>query len=428
MRLFRSNKSQGSLNISAGRSPLHSPIDSPLQSPAFPPPQSAAHGPGPGGFQYDESADSSDAQRYHSSDEQQLQQSPPAQFLSSTNRDQDTEGHGHPGRPTVNVIPDPAGENSPIPSITTSPTNHEERQKKPGRRNLFSLHSSKENSSQSHLSSLSLGRSLSTKKKITKQQSQEGLIPQSTAAQYSGEGYSGDTHEENESSNDYTFSQAQIDSDEQHNRQQNQFDSPQSQSSSHYSSHYQAEDSHPNPQQNFQKAYQLHPSNTSNSYLPYNPQADRSSLDIHDPYRTIRPPSQQSLGPPSPIVSVQQSTESRSPVIQGRQISHPIQSLHLQPEATMARGDGSNPSMRQQLAQQHQQGPESGHGQHSTSQGSRQLQQHSSSMTDHGRNTPPPTRSREDFSAQDYAALLQKHEELRMTLRFFLPLKVTDTT
>ena len=405
MRLFRSNKSQGSLNISAGRSPLQSPIDTPLQSPAFPPPQSAAHGPGPGGLQYDESADPSDAQRYYSSDEQQPQ---PAQFASSTSRDQNTTGHGHSGRPTVNVIPDPTSKNSLIPSITTSPTNHENRhQRSLIKKNLF-------------------GRSLSTKEKITRPQSQEGLIPQSIPVQYSGEGYSSDTHEENGSSNEYTLSQAQAESDEQYNRQQHQFDSPQSQSSSHYSSHYQAEDSHPNSQQSFQKPCQLRPSNTSNSYLPYNPQADRSNQDVHDPYRTIRPPSQQSLGPPSPIVSVQQSTESRSTVIQGRQVTQSNQSLHLQPEAIMARGDGSSPSMRQQLAQQHQ-GAESGHGQHGTPQGSRQLQQHSSSMTDHGRNTPPPTRSREEFSVQDYTALVQKHEELRMILRFFIPLNMTDT-
>ncbi|KAF7513949.1 hypothetical protein GJ744_006563 [Endocarpon pusillum] len=414
MRLFRSNKSPGSLNISAGRSPLQSPVDTPLQSPAFPPPQSATPGPGPGDLQYDESADPSDAQRFYSSDEQPAQS---AQFASSTSRDQNNAGHGYSGRPTVNVIPDPASENSLIPSITTSPTNHEERnQKKANKKNLFSLHSSKGNSSQSYSPSSTLGRSLSTKEKITRPQSQEGLIPQLTTVQYSGEGYSSDTHEENETSNEYTHSQAQADSDEQYNHQQHQFDSPQSQSSSHYSSHYQAEDSHSNSQQNFQKPYQLRPShttNTSNSYLPYNPQANRSNQDIHDPYRAIRPPSQQSLGPPSPILSVQQSTEFRSPVIQGRQVTQSNQSSHLQPEAIMARGDGSSASMRQQLAQQHQQGAESGHAQHGTSQGSRQLQQHSSSMTDHGRNTPPPTRSREEFSVQDYTALLQKHEELQ---------------
>lgn len=66
------------------------------------------------------------------------------------------------------------------------------------------------------------------------------------------------------------------------------------------------------------------------------------------------------------------------------------------------------------MAQQHQ-GSDQGHGQYGMPQGSRQLQQHSSSMTEHGRNTPPPSKSREDFNTPDYATLLQKHEELRMS-------------
>jgi hypothetical protein len=81
----------------------------------------------------------------------------------------------------------------------------------------------------------------------------------------------------------------------------------------------------------------------------------------------------------------------------------------------MLRGEGTRPSMRQQMAQQHQQGTEQAHGgPYIVAQGGRPLQQHASGTTDHGRNTPPPQRNREDSNGQDYAALLQKHEDLRM--------------
>jgi hypothetical protein len=410
MRIFHKNRSAGSIqNISVGRSPLHSPIASPLQSPAFPPPH-----PGPGAAHLDESADPSDSQRLYPSGEQQVHPAHSALRPQS----QDSPNHGYQGRPTVNVIPDQFDENSPPALTASAAANQEERrQKKHIRRGLFGLHSSKEHTSHSHTPTLALGHSHSTKKKGTGVESQEGLISQQTPAQYSGEGYSSDTYEEKENSNEYIPSHTDL--DEQYYRQQDNFDSPESQTSSHYSSHPQDEESLSKPQQTYHRSYQPRQANTSNSYLPYNPPLDRPSLDIYDSYRSIRPPSQQSLGPPSPIASAQLSVELRPPINQVRQANHSSQSLNLQPGAGMARGEGSNPSMRQQLAQQHQQGEQQGHGQYGVPQAPRQLQQHSSSMTDHGRNTPPPTKSREDFNTQDYTALLQKHEELRMIIFLF---------
>ncbi len=404
MRLFKSNKSQGSLqNISAGRSPLHSPIDSPLQSPAFPPPQSAAYGPG--GAQYDESVDVSDSQRYYSSDEQQTY---PAHF-ASRGQSQDIPSHGYQGRPTVNIIPDQFDENRPVPSGALSATQQERRQQKHSKKSLFGLHSSKDNTSHPPPPVPTLGRRLSTRKRGPGPESQEGSIPQSTPAQYSGEGHSSDTHAEKESSNEYIPSQTHTEPDEQYYRQQNHFDSPQIQTSSHYSSQYQDEESHQNPQQTYNRPHPPRPSETSNPYVAYNPQLDRPSLDIYDPYRTIRPPSQQSLGPPSPITSVQQSNESRPSATPARLSNQSSLPSHLQPQTGMARGQDSNPSMRQQPAQQYQQGAEQGHGQYGIPPGARQAQQHS----EHGRNTPPPNKNREEFSSQDYTLLLQKHEELR---------------
>ena len=412
MRLFKSNKSQGSLqNISAGKSPLHSPIESPLQSPAFPPPQSAAYGPG--GAHYDESADPPDSQRVHSSDE--------LAYFQSRGQSQNTANHASQGRPTVNVIPDHFDENHLFSLNATSATNQEEpRQRKHSKRSLFGLHSSKENTSLSPNPTLNFGRSISTTKNSQGQESQEASISQLAPAQYSGEGYSSDTYEEAERPVEPRPSQGNAEPDEQYYRQQN-FDSPQSQTSSHHSPHGQDEGPYQNPQQTYYRPQPPPPASSSNQYLPYNPQPDRPSLDSYDPYHNIRPPSQLSLGPPSPISSIQQSGESRLPAVQGRQSNQPGQASPFQLQAGMARGESNNPSLRQQMVQQHQQRQEQGHGQYGMPQGPRQLQHQSSSMTEHGRSTPPPSKSREDISTQDYATLLQKHEELRMTLCLSLP-------
>lgn len=406
--LFKSKKSQGSLhNISAGRSPLHSPIESPLQSPAFPPPQSAAYGPG----QY---ADPSDSQRYHSSDEPQ----PHLARSASRAKSQNTLSESYQCRPTVNVISDQSDENRPATLTAESATNQEERpQKRHNKRSLFGLTSSKDHTSCSSPQALSLESISSTRKKVAGPESLEGLLSRSRTTQYSGEGYSSDTYEETEASNAHPPSQTGVEPGEQYHRQQNHFDSPQSQTSSHYSSQYPDEELQHNQQQPYHVPYPRRPSDTSSAYLPYNPQPDRSSLDIYDPYRSIRPSSQHSLGPPSPVNSIQQADESGTSTPQTRQPNQATQSSYLQPQAGMPRGENSNPTMRQQLAQQHQQGGEQSHAQYGAHQGSRQLQQDFSSMTEHGRSTPPPTKSREEINNLDYDALLAKFEELRMTMR-----------
>jgi hypothetical protein len=409
MRLFKSNKSQGSLqNISVGRSPLHSPIDSPLQSPAFPPPPSAAYRPGTA--QYDESADPPDSQRHYSLDE-------PQAHLASRAQSQNTQSPGYQGRPPVNITPDQSDENRPLLLTAASTANQEERRpKKHNKRSLFSLHSSREHNPNPNVPTPTLGGNLSTRKKVPGLEGREGLISQSTPTQYSGEGFSSDTYEETGSSNEYIPSQVTPEPDEQYYRQQNHFDSPQSHTSSHHSTHYQEEESQYSSQQTYCRTHPSRPPNPPSPYLPYNPQQDRPGLDIYDPQRTIRPPSQQSLGPPSPILPAQQASESTPSTIQARPPNQPSQSSYLQPQAGMARGESNNPSIRMA---QHPQGGEQGHGQSGGSQGPRQMQQHSSSMTDQGRSTPVSSRNREELSAQDYTALLQEHEKLRMSLRPF---------
>jgi hypothetical protein len=411
MRLFKSNKSQGSLqNISVGRSPLHSPIDSPLQSPAFPPPPSAAYGPGTA--QYDESADTPDSQRYHSLDEPQARLG----HFPSRAQSQNTQSPGYQGRPPVNFTPDQSDENRPLLLTAASAANQEERRPKKHIKSLFGLHSPKEHNPNPKVPTPTLGRSLSSRKKVPGLEGREGLISQSTPTQYPGEGYSSDTYEETESSNEYIPSQVTPEPDEQYYRQQNHFDSPQSHTSSHHSSHYQEEESQYSSQQTYRRTHPSRPPKSPSPYLPYNPQQDRPGLDICDPQPTIRPPSQQSLGPPSPILAAQQASEPRPSTIQVRTLNQPSQSSYLLSQAGMARGESNNSSIRMA---QHPQGGEQGHGQSGGSQGPRQMQQHSSSMTDHRGSTPASSRNREEFNAQDYTALLQEHEKLRMSLRPF---------
>lgn len=410
MRLFKSNKSQGSIqNIAAGKSPRHSPIESPLQSPAFPPPQSAAYGPG--GSHYDESALPSDSQRVHSSDE--------LVYFPSRGQSLSTANHPSQGRPVVNVIPDHFDEKHRLPVNANSITNQEEpRPKKTSKRNFFSLHSSKENTSLAPNPASNFKRSLSTRNQVQGQENQEGSI----SAQYSGEGYSSDTYEETEYPVERRPSQGNVEPDEQYYRQAN-FESPQSQTSSQYSNPGQDEGSYQNPPPVYYRPQPPYPASSSNQYLPYNPPSDRRSLDSYDPCHTIRPPSQQSFGPPSPISSLQVG-ESRPVPGPGRPSTQPGQASHLQPQAGMARSESNNPSLRQQIVQQHQQGQEQGHGQYGMPQGPRQMQHQSSSMTEHGRSTPPP-KSREDINTQDYATLVQRHEELLQKheeLRMPLPL------
>lgn len=79
------------------------------------------------------------------------------------------------------------------------------------------------------------------------------------------------------------------------------------------------------------------------------------------------------------------------------------------------------------LNQQHGQGPQSrdpqmGQNQGQYGQGPRGLPQGASfkgdlqqqTGGDQGRNTPPPMKGREDLAGLDVAALLQRHDELRM--------------
>ena len=202
---------------------------------------------------------------------------------------------------------------------------------------------------------------------------------------------------------------------EQYQRNQGQFESPQSQLT-HQSVVYAEDAPHFSPQQEQYQAYhQTESANTSEHYLPYQPPPSRSDNAESDPYHHLRPPSQTSLGPPSPISTPAQlqlgSPDSRPSTAATNRYSAQSVTQGQQPlQGAMARGDPPNGSIRQHLSQRE---PRSG----SEDQSQHQSQpvpsmRMSQQGSEQGRSTPPP-RSREDISHLDYNQLLQRHEELQ---------------
>ncbi|KAJ9616338.1 hypothetical protein H2200_000056 [Cladophialophora chaetospira] len=202
---------------------------------------------------------------------------------------------------------------------------------------------------------------------------------------------------------------------EQYQRNQAQFDSPQSQYT-HQSVDYAEDAPSFSPQhEQYQAYHQTDSANTSEHYLPYQPQSSRPSNVDSDPYGHLRPPSQASLGPPSPINTPSHphlsSLDSRpSTAATNRYSSQSAPQVQQPVQPAMARGDNSNGSIRQQLSQREPRADEQGYS--SQTQGDPRVRMSQQQTSEQGRNTPPP-RTREDVTQLDFQQLLARHEELQ---------------
>ncbi|KIW88255.1 uncharacterized protein Z519_11366 [Cladophialophora bantiana CBS 173.52] len=202
---------------------------------------------------------------------------------------------------------------------------------------------------------------------------------------------------------------------EQYQRPQGHFDSPQSQLT-HQSVDYAEDAPHFSPQQDkYHAYYQSESASTSEHYLPYQPPQPRPNNVDSDPYQHLRPPSQASLGPPSPIntpAHPQLAQDSRPSTAATNRYSAQSATQGQQPVQTaMARGDHPNGSIRQQLSQREPRSEDQSQYQNQ-SQADPRVRMSQQAASEQGRSTPPP-RSREDISQLDYNQLLQRHEELQ---------------
>jgi hypothetical protein len=123
---------------------------------------------------------------------------------------------------------------------------------------------------------------------------------------------------------------------------------------------------------------------------------------ILDQHAALRPPSQSSLGPPSPLLQESRPSTAATSRYSTQSVGQAQQHLQQQQAQHMARGD--LPPGGRQLRDPRDEAPP----QYQQDPRARMSQQ----MSDQGRNTPPP-RNREDPRTLDYSELLQKHEELQ---------------
>ncbi|KAL9619159.1 MAG: hypothetical protein Q9160_006168 [Pyrenula sp. 1 TL-2023] len=456
MRLFKSNKSQASLNnLPEGRSSEQSPIESPLQSPSFPPPPQS-YKPPPEGH----SDQPSNLPSTHSATGDIAAQSPRPRPSRSTSLRNSPFVYN--GRPTVNVVgpstpenEEPAGYESPHPSqqgrAGVSPTDRDSRKSK---RSIFGINSTPraETTTQQQSRQRPLARSLSVRGQVSESYQSSLEKQHNTAPDYPDLSatrltYSNTSQDRLKESSTLDQATAQlVDSEtgvaERYYQTTDLNDSPVSQVTSNaqladepppYSS------PHPNSQY---KAFQPVPQqNPPNTYLPYQPQSnsDRPSLNPVDSYYQ-RPPSQQSHNPPSPVASIQSQFDPRQSSLSNRQLVSP-QPQRPPSQGTMGRGEGQGANMRQQVNQpQYQQQLDSAHGQQyqqtpTPGQSSNRLVREASN-NDQGRASPQPPRVkdelRDDLSALGYsnhdvqamlrdlqsqkldlAGLMLKHHELR---------------
>ena len=465
MRLFKSNnKSQASLNIYAeGRSTDNSPVTSPPQSPAYPPPPPQAYRPpqeGPSVFsEHQQTASSS------TPDETQARLSPSTQRPSRSTSLRSS--FLYEGRPTVKVV----APNTPVlesrasddailrshqhrPSI--SPVDKDARRSK---RSIFGLSNPPkvEQPSRPQVSrTLSLGRSLSIKDISdtlpSSSNSTAAIYPDRTSSRVAYPSTSPQRLRQGSATDQASCPTDEIDAHTAeryyHPQRGDQHVSPASQVPANLADEPPPYSS-PQTYAKEYKAFQPPPSSqnthsTSNTYLPYQPQSssERPSLNIQDAYQHNRPPSQQSLGPPSPLVSHTSAFDPRQSVSgQGKPQLVSPQPQRPPSRGTMGRGDGQGASMRQQVNQQQYQHVDQAHGQQyqptpTPGQSSNRLVRESSNNVDPGRASPQPIRLkdelRDDLSVLGYAtqdvqamlrdlqsqkldlaALMLKHHELR---------------
>lgn len=195
-----------------------------------------------------------------------------------------------------------------------------------------------------------------------------------------------------------------------------QYDSPQSQNT-HQSVDYVEDAPSFSPQQETYQAYHTSPSaNNSEQYLPYQGQTPAGNEVGTGLYSHLRPPSQASLGPPSPIINAGQ-VDSRPST--GATNTNRFSAQSATPQASQQQAMGrdrdrdrepGNGSLRQQLSQRDPRADE--HAQYQAQSQQDPRVRMSQQVSDQGRSTPPP-RSREEINNLDYHQLLQRHEELQ---------------
>ncbi|KAL8779807.1 MAG: hypothetical protein Q9213_006765 [Squamulea squamosa] len=193
-------------------------------------------------------------------------------------------------------------------------------------------------------------------------------------------------------------------------------------------------------------SYQPSPASaTSTSSHPLSARGQQEALHHYHESQNSRPPSQQSYGPPSPTQTYparfdppqsrlaqatapassqnsgsmgppqnQPSRDRRSQELaQQQQIQQGVANREVagyqpyhQPNQTQGQPQGPPPAYTSQLGVSNQQG--NGHRGPQPSPMAQQI------AGEQGRNTPPPSRSRDDLSGLDVAQLVARHDELRM--------------
>ena len=429
MRLFKSNKSQASIDrLTSSRSSSPDP-----------------YGTGVAGAQAQ--AGGAHFQAHHDQGLDRFNPPPQSQSQAQSvnpSQDQDTQVHSHPAhvisrssaetpgyadsgrRPSVpSIVPPTSPGNIPPQLLGTAPVPgqtqfgqskqvhvHTEKEHKRSKRSIFGFSSSKERDKENspvEKEKKGIGRSGSTH---LLRRNHPGQQPLESSQQPQSPNYI--RHSAYFGRSDISRSGSDLPNDPSHyeqyrNQAEDQYNSPSSQY--RQSPDPPDNDPHFSPQrEQYQPYHQPEQPNTSDHYLPYQGQARPSGI-ILDQHPALRPPSQSSLGPPSPLLPAHQqdsrpstaatsrySTQSVGAPQQQQQLPQQVQ----QPQQQMARGDPPNGGMRQQMRD-----PRDDHGQYQQDPRARMSQQ---IISDQGRNSPQP-RNRDDHG--DYNALLQKHEELQ---------------
>ncbi|KAL2402398.1 hypothetical protein ABEF95_000752 [Exophiala dermatitidis] len=437
MRLFKSNKSQASLEDRGPEQPEAAQAHS--HSPHSQHPHSGLYS----GSQFDLTPERYNQQlqddnlnQYQIQESQSQSQPYRGQHLSrsqSSRVPSSSEVYGAQ-RPSVNIVPPlsppaavPEGP-EPVPGQTTfGQSRHvrsdREKDHKKSKRSFISglikdkskdEEKEKEKDKENAQSERKIGRSSSVHLLRKSHPSDQESYSQQTSPQsqtrHSGFWPGADLASPNQSSGPAQY--------EQYQRNQRQFDSPQSQAT-HQSVDYAEDAPQFSPRQEEYQAYHRPTESPSQSehYLPYQKPPSRSSNAEPDPHQHLRPSSQASLGPPSPVTAGPhpQSQDSRPSTgatnrysVQSTSQAQAQQHQQQPQQAVMARGEPPNGGLRPQLSQRDTRTEE--HSQYQSQQDPRvrTAQQN----PEQGRSTPPP-RSREDVSQLDYHQLLQQHEQLQ---------------
>lgn len=462
MRVFHKNKSQASL---LGSHETRSQ-DNPPQSAANP--RSA---PQLVGDQFGNSGDPFQHQRYSQAiDQFDYGYTHPAHAVNrsySTRLPSLTPLHSHeqPGRPTLNVVPgqptgpDPVSPTHPDDPAWTpqSPDSSPQVESQPRkRRGLFGLGSSKDKDKDSSHGTKVLSRNISRRKAGHLGSSKKN--PPNEQGSDSTHDYQGRTsidsrmpqnssrvsqpgpqppypprndsrpaiHSESQDPDHPSIQRVSTDPDSYYQQQRQGEDLYEGQLGTYRAPQYQEELIQPTPQHpHFQITHPQRRQSTTTSQHGGPP--EQGSLQSNhspqlDTYHTIRPPSQQSFGPPSPLHPQYQSIDSQQKPPSFRQSLQPTDGP-IPPQGSMAPDRQTGLRQPMESTAQHGQardppiGPPPPYNQPlpnlpqgSSFKGSNMSQQ---SLGESGRETPPPGKAREDMSDADVRALQQEYRELR---------------